>query len=35
MKTQAGVAHKPANFYHFNIKKYESYIEKGFFKFEF
>ncbi|MDG1237790.1 MAG: NUDIX domain-containing protein [Flavobacteriales bacterium] len=32
---QEGVAHKPATFYKFNVVKYESYIEKGFFKFEF
>ena len=32
---QEGVAHKPATFYKFNVVKYENYIEKGFFKFEF
>ncbi|GIR57467.1 MAG: hypothetical protein CM15mP65_00480 [Crocinitomicaceae bacterium] len=32
---QEGVAHKPANYYQFNVDKYHSYIEKGFFKFEF
>ena len=32
---QEGVAHKPANYYQFNVEKYESHIEKGFFKFEF
>ena len=32
---QEGVAHKPATYYKFNVDKYHSYIEKGFFKFEF
>ena len=32
---QAGVAHKPATYYQFNVNKYSNYIEKGFFKFEF
>jgi len=32
---QSGVAHKPANFYKFNKKRYETYLESGFFKFEF
>ena len=32
---QEGVAHKPATYYQFNVDKYHSYIEKGFFKFEF
>lgn len=32
---QAGVAHKPATYYQFNVNKYRNYIEKGFFKFEF
>ena len=32
---QEGVAHKPANYYQFNVEKYENHIEKGFFKFEF
>ena len=32
---QEGVAHKPANYYQFNVEKYESHIEKGFYKFEF
>lgn len=32
---QAGVAHKPATYYQFNVNKYKNYIEKGFFKFEF
>jgi 8-oxo-dGTP diphosphatase len=32
---QSGVAHKPANYYKFNKKRYETYLESGFFKFEF
>ena len=32
---QSGVAHKPANYYEFNKKRYETYLESGFFKFEF
>ena len=32
---QEGVAHKPATFYQFNLKNYQNYIKKGFFKFEF
>ena len=30
---QEGVAHKPANYYQFNVEKYESHIEKGCFIF--
>ena len=32
---QSGVAHKPANYYKFNKERYETYLERGFFKFEF
>ena len=32
---QSGVAHKPANYYKFNKQRYETYLESGFFKFEF
>ena len=32
---QSGVAHKPANYYKFNKMRYETYLENGFFKFEF
>ena len=32
---QSGVAHKPANYYKFNKERYETYLERGFYKFEF